>query len=148
MSTKEKAPEVTAIVKPEEAVSGADVAKWYNLQKQLAQVKDEEMALRNKIFKGLFKDPVEGVNKFPLSDGWILNADRTINRKVLEDILTTMSPKLREAGINPEVLVKWEPELSITEYRKLTEDERKLFDQVLEIKDGSPQMKIVLPKRG
>jgi hypothetical protein len=44
-------------------------------------------------------------------------------------------------------LVKWKPEVAITEYRKLTEEERNRFDQCLVIKPGSPSLEIVIPKR-
>ena len=138
---------VAAIVNPDEVVTGEDITNWYDAQKKLEVLKDYELKLRNKIFKGCFKNPREGVNKFPLTEGWILKADHKINRKVDEALLTAMAPKFREVGINPDVLVKWKPELAVSEYRKLTEEEHKLFDQVLEIKEGTPQMEIVLPKR-
>lgn len=142
------APQVTPIVDPNAAVTQDDLTKWYELQKELAIVKDAEMKLRNKIFKGLFTDPREGVNKHPLAEGWILKADHKIDRKVEEALLSTLTPALREKGINPDSLVKWKPELVTAEYRKLTEEEMKLFDQVLTITPGTPSMEIVLPKRG
>lgn len=140
-------PTVAPIVNPDEVVTADDLTKWYDLTKQLEVIKEAEITLRNKIFKGLFKDPKEGVNKVDLSEGWVLKADHKINRRVDEALLTTMSAQFREQGINPDVLVKWKPELAITEFRKLTETEHKLFDQVLTITPGTPQMEIVLPKR-
>lgn len=145
--SNEKAPEVSAIVDPATQVDGTDIAKWYELTKQLETIKQAEMDLRKKIFAALFKDPKEGVNKVPLTEGWMLTADHKINRKVDEALLTTMAPQFREAGINPDLLVRWKPDLAVTEYRKLTETEMKLFDQVLTITPGTPQMEIVLPKR-
>jgi hypothetical protein len=141
------APQVTPIVDPAAAVTQEDLTKWYELSKQLETIKTAEMDLRKKIFKGIFTEPREGVNKHALTDGWILKADHKINRKVDEALLATMSPAMREKGINPDALVKWKPELVTGEYRKLTEEEMKLFDQVLTITEGSPQMEIVLPKR-
>jgi hypothetical protein len=138
---------VAPIADPAEAVTAEDLTKWYELTKQLEAVKDLELTMRKRIFAGLFKDPVEGVNKVNLTAGWILKADHKINRRVDEALLVTMSPQFREAGINPDVLVRWKPDLAVTEYRKLTELEMKLFDQVLTITPGTPQMEIVLPKR-
>lgn len=141
------APQVTPIVDPAATVTQEDITKWYDLSKQLEIVKTAEMDLRKKIFKGLFTAPTEGVNKLDLSDGYVLKGDHKINRKVEEALLSTMSPAMREQGINPDALVKWKPELIVAEYRKLTKEERTLFDQVLTITDGSPALEIVLPKR-
>ena len=53
---------------PENEVSQADINKWYELQAQLKSIKASEMLLRTKIYKGLFKDPVEGTNTIPLAE--------------------------------------------------------------------------------
>jgi hypothetical protein len=133
-------------IEPEEATQ-EDLNNWYILQEQLEKVKEAELILRKKICKFYFRDPKEGVNKYPLDEGWVMKCDHKINRTVDESLLTTLSSTLREKGINPEALVKWKPELKLAEYRKLTEEERNMFDKVLTIKDGTPALEIVLPKR-
>lgn len=140
-------PTVAPINNPDEVVTAEDLTKWYGLVKELEIAKDLELTLRKKIFAGLFKNPQEGVNKVDLTDGYVLKADHKINRKVHEDLLLSMSRQMRDIGLNPDVLVNWKPELKISEYRKLTESEHAIFDQVLTITPGTPQLEIVLPKR-
>lgn len=140
---------------PENEVTQSDLTKWYNLKDQLAKVKAAEMLLRLKIYKGLFKDPKEGTNSLPLSEGWLIKAKRVINRDIdlaslnvnsIVDPATQMS-RLSSHGIHPEQLVKWKPELVTAAYRALTAEQMEIFNECLTIKDGSPSLEIVLPAK-
>lgn len=138
---------------PENTVTQEDLTKWYELQQQLAAVKASEMLLRTKIYKGLFVEPKEGTNSIPLSAGWVLKAKRTIQRDIdlaaFQALATmdqeTQKSKFSEAGIVPEIMIKWKPELVTKSYRALTPEQLAIFDQCLIIKDGSPALEIVLP---
>jgi hypothetical protein len=125
------------------------ISKWNDLQEKLAKIKAEEMLLRTALFKGLFVDPREGVNTLPLStmhmDDWELKGERTINRKIDLPVLQAMAVPngpLHIAGIRADDLVVWKPELNLKNYRELTAEQKPVFDQCLEIKDGSPQLKL------
>lgn len=137
------------------AVTAEDLATWFKKKAQLAKLKGEEAMLRSRIFKFYFPNPTEGAkdNKVPLNDGTgaILQADHVINRTVDEQQLEALREAMFAEGSNlPKLdltkLIKWKPELSITEYRKLTPEERHVMDQALIIKPGSPQMEIKIPK--
>lgn len=118
------------------------------MQQKLATLKSQESLLRSKIFKGLFPNPVEGTNSVPLgTEGWVIKAKHTISRSPDIALLTAKAPELRAAGIVLEDVIRTKPELATGEYRKLTDEQRHLMDQVLEIKPGSPALEIVLPKR-
>ncbi|HWV46984.1 MAG TPA: hypothetical protein VN039_13345 [Nitrospira sp.] len=113
--------------------------------------------------------PEEGTNKFSLPHDYVLKAQRVINRTVDAAALKQLSHTKAELeykiangitlsdeealqhkvlkGILLEELIKYKPELAIKEYRTLTVDEQRVFDDVLVIRDGSPQLEIVLPKR-
>jgi hypothetical protein len=133
---------------PENAVTQADLDAWSEMAQKLAALKIAEMLLRVKIFKGLFPNPVEGTNSVPLgTEGWQIKAKYPINRKPDVALLTARAQELREAGIPLDSVIRAVPELSTTEYRKLTDEQRHLLDQVMEIKPGSPSIEIVLPKR-
>lgn len=137
---------MTAI--PANAVTQADLDSWNQMQTQLAALKSAEMLLRIKIFKGLFPNPVEGTNSVPLgTEGWVIKAKYQITRKPDVALLTAKAAELRKAGIVLEDVIRTIPELAVGEYRELTDDQRHLLDQVLEIKPGSPSLEIVLPKR-
>ena len=133
---------------PANAVTQEDLNAWSQLQKQLGDLKSAEMLLRTKIFKGLFPNPVEGTNSVPLgTEGWVIKAKYPINRKPDIALLTSRAPELRAAAIVLEDVIRTIPELATGEYRKLTDDQRHLLDQVMEVKPGSPALEIVLPKR-
>lgn len=132
---------------PENAVTQADLAAWYEMSKQIQELKGKEMLLRQKIFKGLFKDPKEGTNSLDLPDGYVLKGKRTVNREVDPGSLQAMREEFAKAGIVTDAVVQYKPSLKISEYRTLTEEQRKLFDQALIVKDGAPALEIVLPKR-
>lgn len=134
-----------------------DVARLYTMQEQLAALKSAEAMLRRRIADHFFPNPTEGSkeNKYPINDGTgaILQMDHKINRKVLEPELDVLKAKIKAEGSNlPKLafnkLVKYTPELVKAEYNKLTEEERRLFDEALEIKPGMPEVKVVIPKRG
>ncbi len=132
---------------PENEVTQQDLATWYEMQEQLSKLKTAEMLLRQKIFKAYFQAPKEGVNTVPLADGWVIKGTYKIDRKIDIALLTSFAPSLREHGINPDVLVKYDPSLVTKEYRQLTAEQEKLFDQVLVIKPGAPSLEIVMPKK-
>ena len=141
---------------PENEVTQADINKWYELQAQLKSLKASEMLLRTKIYKGLFKDPVEGTNTIPLAEGWVMKAKRVIQRDIDVAALTINSAnpdgqlghsRLELAGINVAALVKWKPELVLKNYRELTDEQKLIFNDCLVIKDGSPALEIVLPAK-
>lgn len=139
------------------APTTADIAEWYKIQEQLSALKATEAMLRSRLAKHFFPDPTEGStgNKYPLNDGTgaILQMDHKLNRKVLEPELDAYKAAAKEEGANlPKLpwnkLIKYTPELVTAEYRKLTEEERKACDTVLNIKPGMPELKVVIPKRG
>jgi hypothetical protein len=124
-----------------------DLNEWWRMSQELDKLKAEEMQLRKKIFATYFRAPVEGTNTVPLSAGWVLKAAYPITRKVDVPLLTNLGLELAKQGLPMDSLIKYKPELSVTDYRKLSDEQRKLLDQVLDIKPGSPQVEIVLPKR-
>ena len=127
----------------QDEVTQQDIFRWYELKQELNKIKNEEHVLRMRIYKHLFKDPKEGTNKHQLGDGYVLNANRTIERKIDIAALDQLKETLKDLPLD--VLIRYKPELSITEFRKLEGDELARFQQVLIIKDGSPQMDVVLP---
>ncbi len=132
---------------PAPEVTAEELAQWWNIQEQLGKLKSQEALLRTRIFAHFFKDPREGTNKVPLSDGWQLNATHVINRSIDRAALATLMKEFEEANIPVAELIEYKPDLKIGAYRQLTEEQRKKFDNALVIRPGTPQMKIELPKR-
>lgn len=132
---------------PENEVTQVDLAAWYAMQDELKRLKTAEMLLRQKIFKAYFPAPKEGTNTAPLDNGWVIKGTYKIDRKIDIALLLAFSPSLRENGINPDALVKYEPALVTKAYRELTAEQEKLVDQVLIVKPGAPSLEIVLPAK-
>lgn len=128
-------------------VTQEEMSEWFNLTVELARVKEREMELRKKIFGAYFPMASEGVNDFPLAGGFVLKGTRKIDRKVDEAMLAAKQNELLEKKIPVSSLIKWKPELVTKEYRKLTDADRIIFEQILDIKDGAPSVEIVKPKR-
>jgi hypothetical protein len=138
----------------ETAVTPEDLAKWFLIKKQLGELKAVEAMMRKRIFNFYFPAPEEGTNTFPLKDGTgaELKATHVIDRKVDEGELEALKEAMFAEGSNlPELdltkLIKWKPELAISEYRKLSDEERLIFDRCLVVKPGMPQVDIKIPKR-
>jgi hypothetical protein len=132
---------------PENTLTMEDLALWSKMQEDLRAMRAAESLLRMKIFKAAFPAPVEGTNKYNLAQGWVLKAVYGLDRKVDVALLKAMASELREGHIAVDEVVRYKPEVAITEYKKMTDEQRQLFDRVLTIKPGSPQMEIVLPAR-
>lgn len=145
----------------ETAVTPAELSKWYLLKKQLSEVKTAESLMRSRIAKFFFPTPDEGTNTHPLKDGTGANLKmvHTIDRKVDEGELEALREAMSAAeedeknnlhGLELDFtkLIVWKPELKLSEYRKLTEAQRQVFDRVLVVKPGMPQLDITIPKRG
>ena len=124
-----------------------DLEQWYELQKQISELKKETL-LRQKIFGYYFEDAKEGTNTFDLQDGFLLKGKRVVNRTLDYGVFQANVERFRNIGITPEDLVRMKPELELKAYRNLSDDQRKLFDECLVIKDGMPSLEIVENKKG
>lgn len=125
----------------------AKLEEWFMLKEKLKELAEREATLRKEIFLTAFPNAVEGTNKLELANGYQLKAIYPYTRKVDESVLNNMHDQLKEMSISEDKLVKWKPELAVTFYKTLTDEEQHLVDQFLIIKEGSPQLEITKPKR-
>ena len=132
-------------VKPH--LNQAKLEEWYQLKLELKEVQERENALRKEIFTSAFPEAAEGTNTLELADGYVLKAVYPYTRKVDEAVLSNLHGQLKKLHISEDKLLKWKPELAITFYKTLTEEEKHVVDQFLIVKEGSPQLEVVLPKR-
>ena len=131
---------------PEDVVTIQDLVVWDKMKTELSKLKSAEALLRRRVFRHFFPTPEEGTNKVDLAAGYVLKGVHEINRDVDEGALQALNESLREKGIITDNYIRRKPELKVGEYRKLTEEQATLFDQVLIIKPGMPSMEIVPPK--
>jgi hypothetical protein len=110
---------------------------------------EKEQVLRKKVMEAYFPTPKEGVNSFPLANGYELKATHKLDRKIDIAALPAVFEQLRGMGINPDPLIEMKPSLATTPYRSLLEINPAaglVFDQALTIKPASPTIELKAPK--
>lgn len=123
-------------------------SRWYIAKEKLDAAKFEERELRDETFSMAFDGKaVEGTNKFGMAQGYVLTARLPYNYKVDPAIASAAQHLKKTLNIDVASLVEWKPELRISEYRKLTAEQKKEVDKFLTITAGTPQMEIGKPKR-
>ena len=160
---------VTPTFVPPNQLCVEDLEEWEAAKEKLAKVQASERLLRDKVVKFIFPNAEEGTNNAKLPDGTKIVAVQPITRKVDQSALDNLRKQLVgdmrsylenlkidttgwadtlpvvEAMQLGDSLIKWVPELAIAEYRTLNEAQLAIFDSILEVKPGSPQVKITHP---
>jgi len=145
------------------AARDAVILAWRDKAEQLERLKAEELIARNAVAK-LFSDPKEGTNTIALGNGYELKYVHSFNFNLSNsdkpkpesgmlplatDVALDAIEKMGNEGkFIAERLVKWSPELSITEYRLLADDSpiKKAIDKALKISPAAPKITLVVPK--
>ena len=140
----------------ETANRDAKILAWEAAVKALAAAKDAEAALRKEVLAEAFAfDPEalrEGTENLELGNGYKLKAVFKISRNLkneneaVDKVLSKIEKTGPEGAFIAERLVKWKPELSVSEYNKLPEKFKKLFDEVVTSKEAMPSLELVAPK--
>ena len=140
----------------ETANRDAKILAWEAAVKALAAAKDAEAALRREVLAEAFQfDPEalrEGTENFELGNGYklkdVFKISRNLNNE--NDAVDKVLSKIEKAGAEgqfvAERLVKWKPELSVSEYKKLPEKFKKMIDEVVTSKEATPSLELVAPK--
>lgn len=126
---------------------------WYKEAEALAVAKANESALRDIVVKAYLPDgPKEGTQDIPLANNFVLKVQGTVNRNVDVSLIAAVINEFNEAypqaATTFDDLLKYKPELVKSAYNLLTAEERAIFDKVLIVTPGTPQVKVVQPKRG
>ncbi len=134
----------------------AKILQWQESVKALAAAKDAEAALRREVLTDCFGfDPDalrEGTENVELGNGYKLKAVFKISRNLnnendaVDKVLSKIEKTGPEGQFVAERLVKWKPELSVSEYKKLPEKFRKMIDEVVTSKEATPSVELVEPK--
>lgn len=142
---------------------------WRKSAEALAKAKAYEADLRGKVV-ACYSDPTKttGTENVPLGMGWFVKVEKKLSynlksfteglnkQNAVSNALTLLCQATKDSQgneLNPELgkvvatrLVKWEPELSVSEYKQLLPGHREIIDTVLEIKPASPTVSLVPPK--
>ena len=136
----------------ENATRDALIQNWQAAQSELAAAKDKESALRAEVIATLFAEhPDKGPVNYELGGGYKVKAVFKQNYRLAgSDEVDAVLSKIENSGPEGEFiakrLVKWKPELAITEYNVLEPKFKKIIDNVLTISAATPTVELVIPK--
>lgn len=132
---------------PEQVSLLAAWTKAVALADEAKKVIEAEMDLRKQVFASFYPGtPEEGVNTLTLSGGWLLKGTHKLDRKVDEAGLSAVLMQLTAMGVAPEAIIKWWPQVRLSGYRRLTDEQRAVFDTALVIKPQAPGLVLLPPK--
>lgn len=135
------------------------IQQWRTAKLIAAQAAAHELELRKALFATMFPNAHEGMNTVPLGNGWELKGDYKFNynldRKAIDGVLDKIEALGERGKLIAERLVKFSPELSLTEYRKISgtdaTDQDKviasLINTVLTVKPGTPALEVKEPAK-
>lgn len=135
------------------------LAAWDDAKKKLETAKADEMDLR-KVFTAFVSDPnkTSGTENVELNNGYVAkivkkenygfvkNDEGKIDKKAIDSALDAIEAKVDGGHIIAERLVKWTPDLSLTEYKLLPTEAKVLIDAVIVVTPGAPTLEIKAPK--
>lgn len=133
---------------------------WDAKVKALAAAKDAEMLARKAAVAFMHDDSKTGTTenvelgggykatfKVPVKYGFIKNAEGKVDKARIEKALAKIESLGGVGELVAERLVKWTPELSLTEYKLLDAKHKKIIDDVIVTSDdGAPSLEIKAPK--
>lgn len=120
------------------------IARWKESDTHQKAWRDIELKLRAELIAELFPIDKAGTEHHELNAGWKLTVTKGIDYKLdadkTADVLNGFSDDTAA------LLVKWEPKLSVSNFKKLSAEDQAKFVDVLTTKPSSPQLKLVEPK--
>lgn len=134
----------------------SDSAEWMELTAKMAADKVREIELRNRLISKVFKSgniPV-GTTNVVLPKGWVLKVQGKVNVKVDESLVGETKALLEEKVKSGEIsafsfdeVIRYKPELSLTGFKMLTDEQKHILRHCLEEKPGQASIEITKPKR-
>lgn len=135
------------------------LVEWQASKEALEKAKELEMQLRKQVVDFAF-DPnkqsgtenVELGNGYKLKAvktlryGFIKNAENKLDKAAIDKALAKIEKDGAVGELIAERLVKWTPDLSLSEYKLLNEKHKAIIDSVIVTTEGSPTLEIVEPK--
>lgn len=154
--TTQQAPNASALLNPWPAApltKEQKLQKWIDAKKALDAAKDLEMQAREAVVEAFpfDADKEEGTQNLPLANGWKLKVVKKLNYNLdntddkVDKALSAIEKLGPEGVFIAERLVKWKPDLSISEYRKLAPKFQNIIDSVLTKKPGAPSLELIDP---
>lgn len=117
---------------------------WYGKKQELAALKTSEVLLRKDMAKFYFPSPKVGTNRLDIGGGFDLKLvykyNITVDEAAVDNVTAAQIKKLK---LPWEELFVYQPSLVKATYDKLTAEQKKFVDSLLDIKDATPDLDIV-----
>jgi hypothetical protein len=132
-------------------VTQNNMITWRAIAADLSRLQELELQYRNAIipYCGFDAYKEEGSQTVSLGEGYKLELDRPIYYSVKgeQDVIMALINLVHENDPMAAIgLLRWKPEISVTQYRKLTDEQKRIIAPILDIKPGQASLKVVLPK--
>jgi len=133
------------------------LADWKKAKAELDEVKSREAQLRGLVVEVFSqeKDPMKsGVENVDVGWGFNLKIEHKLNFKLdnandcekLNGVLNAIEISMAGGNIIADRLVKWKPELSVSEYKLLSPENKARIDSVLTVTPASKSVELIAPK--
>ena len=128
------------------------IQKWLDAKAASASAVETERVLRQQVMTAFYPEaqPEKGTFNQELGNGYKLKfgfkQNITLNSALVNDALAEIERTGEEGKFIAERLVKFKPELSLTEYANLSDNHRRIIDRIVTTKPASPTIEFVEPK--
>lgn len=132
---------------------------WEESKKALEVAKEKEMEQRKAVVAFAFDPNKESVTERielgngyqakavkKINYGFVKTEDGKLNKAAIDKALSKIEKTGPAGELIAERLVKWTPDLSLTEYKQLPEKLKSIIDEVIVTTEGAPTLEIIAPK--
>lgn len=128
------------------------VQEWFKVKNLTDKHSAKELQLRKELFEEIFPEPTEGSkeNKITLGDGFIIQGDYKINRKIdvaMLDVARTEFNKLEVDAAVFDNVINYKPALKLANFKGLSPKYKVMFGDAIIETPGTPGLKVVAPKK-
>lgn len=134
------------------------IAHWHKTAQLAATWKAKEAALREEVVNRIFANNVmAGTYNYELGQGYKLKCVRKDTYKpvtkvngegiTISDALQRIRELGNEGNFIADRIIKWNPELSITEFKQSPDNIKKIILDAVIIKPAMPTLEVIEPKR-
>lgn len=125
-----------------EKMNSEELAKvWAQTKGYLDMTKKAEIKIREMMVKRFFNDTSPGTRRSPVTEERCVRAVFKQTYKCDNDI-AGISKACAAIGPAAGHLINWKPELSLTDYKRLSDDQKRHIDPYITIKDSLPTIAI------
>jgi hypothetical protein len=120
--------------------------EWNEAKEQLKHWQQKESELRDTLVNRLFAiGKTEGTETLILTGEWKLKVTRKLSYNLSNENDELVHVLQTLPSVITQNLIRWNPDLNLSLFRKLDEPTRNLFTPVLTIKPAKPSLELIAP---